>query len=51
MYKDFKKESNNGWMDVLAEKQGVCSDSTQHHCYILHNHPYISSSENKHYAN
>ena len=30
-----------GWMEALADK----GEHTLQHCYITHNHPYISNSD------
>ena len=38
-------KQENGSLADNVRRQGVCSGTVQH-TYILHNHPYISSSEN-----
>ena len=49
--KKFKKISKRnllnvgmgGWMDALADKVHKQGEHIPQHCYISHNHPYISS--------
>ena len=33
-----------GWMEALADKGHKQGEHIPQHCYISHNHPYISSS-------
>ena len=51
--KKFKKISKRnlpnvgmgGWMEALADKGHKQGEQIPQHCYISHNHPYISSSD------
>ena len=51
--KKFKKISKRnlpnvgmgGWMEALADKGHKQGEHIPQHCYISHNHPYISSSD------
>ena len=52
-YKKFKKiykrnipnVGMGGWMEALADKVHKQGEHIPQHCYISHNHPYISSSD------
>ena len=34
-----------GWMEALADKVHKQGERIPQHCYISHNHPYISGSD------